>query len=178
MAGLVGSAYEAAVVTADSDWSISPAGANSYTDVTDPLTFCVSGQGQSGCGLFGLVSFSDVDETDADITFEFSGSVSATPGDTFTVDLGDIVTPDGLLIASIDPSSSSSLTDGTFQLSSFNGSDAIFTGTAGSDGSLIAGDGRAVVFDDAVAPTPEPASILLSGCGLVALALSRRRMRA
>jgi hypothetical protein len=172
MAGLVGSAYDGTLATPDSGVSISPAGTNAYTDVTDPLSFCVSGTGAEGCGLSGLVSLSDVDADEADITFEFSGSVSAPAGDTFTVDLGDFVSPTGTVIASLDPTTNS-LADGTFQLTSFNGSDAIFTGTVGTDGSLSAGAGQAVVFHDSV--VPEPASIFLSGCGLMALALGARR---
>jgi hypothetical protein len=174
MAGLVGSAYDGTLATPDTDWSVSPAGTNAYSDVTDPLSFCVSGTGATSCGLSGLVSFSDVDADESDITFEFSGSVSAAAGDTFTVDLGDFVSPGGTVIASLDPTSNS-LTDGTFQLESFNGSDAIFTGTVGADGSLRAGAGQAVVFHDAV--VPEPASIFLSGCGLLSVALGARRRR-
>jgi hypothetical protein len=172
MAGLVGSAYDGTLATPDTDWSVSPTGTNAYTDVTEPLSFCASGTGTAGCGLSGEVSFSDVDADESDITFEFSGSVSAAAGDTFTVDLGDFVSPTGTVIASLDPTANS-LTDGAFQLTSFNGSDAIFTGTVGADGSLSAGAGQAIVFHDAL--VPEPASILLSGFGLAALALAARR---
>jgi hypothetical protein len=176
-AGLVGSSYDGTVATTESDWSVSPGGVNAYTDVSNPFHFCVSGPGESGCGLSGMVSFSDVDDTDADITFEFSGIVAAAAGDTFTVDLGNFVTPDGSTVTGLDPSSSSSLASGTFQLSSFNGSDAIFTGTVGADGSINAGGGQSVVFGDGFQPAPEPASILLSVCGLAALALAGRRRR-
>lgn len=173
-AGLIGSEYEGTVTTSAADLLVTPAGANSYTDLSDPLTFCVSGQSQSGCGLSGSVFFSDVDSTEADITFEFSGSASATAGDTFTVDLGDFLTPDGSQVVGIDPTTDS-LIDGTFQLASFNGSDAVFTGTVGGDGSISAGQATALVFDDGFRPAPEPDSVLLVGFGTAGLLLAMRR---
>lgn len=176
IASLIGSTYDGTLATSDSDLSVSPAATNSYTDLTNPLTFCVGGLGESTCGLSGAVSFTDVDATDANITFELAGSVSAVAGDTFTVDLGNFATPDGSSISGIDQSSVS-LTDGTFQLTSFNGIDAIFTGTVGPDGFFTAGAGQDVVFKDALNPAPEPASILLSVCGLAAVAVAARRRR-
>lgn len=175
-ASLIGSSYVGTVSTSASDLSVSPAGANSYTDLTNPLTFCVNSQSESGCALSGSFFFTDVDATHADLTFDFSGSVSAAAGDTFTIDLGDVVALDGTQIGGIDQTASS-LADGTFQLTSFDGADALFTGAIGSDGSLSAGAGQAIVFGDILA-TPEPASVLLSAGGLPALILLTRRLRA
>ncbi len=180
MASLIGSTYAGTVATSASDLSVTAAGDNSYTDLTNPFAFCVTGQGQSGCGLSGIVTFSNVGATESDITFQFSGSVTANSGDTFTVNLGDFVTLDGSVVSGVDPASPSSLGSGSFQLTSFDGADAIFTGTVGADGSLAAVNGQAIVFDDALInpTTPEPASALLAGCGLAALAVASFRKRA
>jgi hypothetical protein len=81
------------------------------------------------------------------------------PG-TFSIDLGNFVLPDGDTITNVTYASGN-LVSGNFSSVSWNGTDAVFTGSTASDYSAIGG--RNVVFNVTEAPStvPEPSFIWL-----------------
>ncbi len=169
-AGLVGSTYDGTL--ASSSLVVSQAGTNPYTDGTaNALSFCVNAQGGAGCGLQGVVSFTNPDANESDIVFTFSGNADGGAGDTFTVDLSNFITLDGSAIASVDQT----LSGGSFLLTGFADGDASFTGTLGADGTVGA---QSVTFGDALVFSPEPGSIALAFGGLAGVILAARRRRA
>ncbi|MBZ5575502.1 MAG: hypothetical protein LAP40_02950 [Acidobacteriia bacterium] len=159
MADLVGSTYtEATSVTG-------------LTQITGSNGFCVGPPTAcaSGSGLSGTFAFQDITPTLSTITFTFFGSTFLTSG-SFDIDLGNFVTPDGDTIAGVTHASGN-LVMGNFSNVSWNGTDAIFTGTPTFIYDAIGGS--KVVFDVAMNPAvPEPSSAPVVGVGLVGLALA------
>jgi len=163
-ATLVGSTYNfTSSVTGTT--TISPLGGP--TTHTDPANqpFCV-GPNADNCatsGLFGSYSFSNQTPTTDRITFSFVGSTNAANG-SFVIDLGNFHTVDGEVIKTVSYVSGNLLT-GNFTSVSFNGTDAIFTGTPNGIYNAVGGSGP-IVFDVTTA-VPEPASLALLGSALL-----------
>ena len=164
-----GNATGSTQISATSASLIAPAGSNFCVG---PPTSCTGG------GMFASFSFSNVSPTEDQITFNFTGSSDGFLTGNFTIDLNDFVSADGSTITGITHDSGN-LSRGDFSNVSWNGTDAIFTGTpAAGVGQYNAVGGAKVVFDIAeTAATPEPASLLLSGRGLAALAIAGVRRK-
>lgn len=149
-----------------------------YTDPANP-GFCVGPPTAcaSGAGLSGAFTFAKVSPTSDTITFTFFGGTSGSVG-TFAIDLGNFKTTDGESITDVTYASGN-LTIGSFTSVTWNGTDAVFTGSGNPNYGALGG--QSVVFDVATsgASVPEPASLTLFGTALLAFgafaALRRRR---
>ena len=123
-------------------------------------------------GLFGSFAFSDLTSTTGRITFRFFGSTFSAPG-SFAIDLGSFATTDGDKITNI-VYDSGNLATGSFSAVSFNGANAVFTGSTASSYNAIGG--RSVLFDVTMAAVPEPATCLaVAFAGLAVTGYVRRR---
>jgi len=148
---------------------------------TDPANpgFCVGSSFigpdcAAGSGVSGSFSFAKVSPTLDTITYTFFGStIGAGPG-TFDVDLGDFTTLDGEKVVAVTCASGNFIGGGgDFSNVTFNGTDAVFTGSTVSDFNALGGTN--VVFDVTTA-VPEPAPLFLIGLGLVSTGLARRHI--
>jgi len=159
MADIMGSTYHFSTSTTGST-AITTSGAGTYTAPSNagfcvgPPTSCGSGSGMSGSYLF-----TDVNPTLSTITFSFSGSTFSNVNGSFSIDLGNFVLPDGDSISNVTYASGN-LAGGSFTGVTWNGTDAVFTGTAGSGYNALGG--KNVVFNvTEAAHVPEPSSVLL-----------------
>jgi hypothetical protein len=178
MADIVGSTYNFSASSTGTT-TITSSGAGSYTDPTG-AGFCV-GPNSDNCtssGMFGFYLFSQVSSTEDRIDFVFSGGTDNADG-TFSIDLGNFVTLDGETITGVTYDSGNLAFDGDFSKVTWDGTDAIFTGTAGTSGYDAFGRSQ-VFFDVAVTPaasTPEPSSVLLFGTLITGLIIGLKKTR-
>jgi hypothetical protein len=166
MANIGGSTYNFTTSVTGST-QISPLGGpTSHTDPANP-GFCVGPPlaCNTGSGVSGSFTFNDVTATMSTITFSFFGSTNAAPG-TFKIDLGNFVLPDGDHITNVTYASGNFNT-GDFSSVSWNGTDAIFTGSTATNYDAI--NGVHVVFN-VTEVTPEPRFYGVLLVGLLALA--------
>jgi hypothetical protein len=150
--------------------------AGTYTDPANP-GFCV---GPSlGCaigfGLSGSFAFTDLTPTSSTITFTFFGSTAGAAPGTFVIDLGNFVTTDGDKITNVTYASGN-LAGGDFNQVSWNGTDAVFTGS-NPDFTALGGD--TVVFDvtETAAAVPEASTWAMMLIGFASLGFAAYRAK-
>jgi hypothetical protein len=173
MAHLQGATYDFTLSSTGSVDILSQSPNGTYTDPSNP-TFCIGPGG--GCNVssgmdMAALTFHDVSPGSATITFAFFGSTDDSTG-TFAVDLGGWSLLGGEHITGVTYASGN-LNTGDFTSVSFNGHDAIFTGTSTGLGfNAIGGD--SVVFNVSTA-VPEASTWAMMLLGLASLGFAGHR---
>jgi hypothetical protein len=161
-ATIVGSTYDF-TTSVTGNTQISPLGGPTlHTDPANP-GFCVGPPVAcgAGSGVSGAFSFATVSPTLDHITFSFFGSTAGAGPGSFTIDLGHFVTTNGEVVTGVSLASGS--LGGASITESFNGTDALFTYSTGSNYNAIGGN--FVTFNVNTTGVPGP----IAGAGLPGL---------
>jgi hypothetical protein len=138
-ATIVGSTYDfTSSVTGNTQ--ISPLGGPTlHTDPANP-GFCVGPPVacSAGSGVSGAFTFATVSPTLDHINFSFFGSTAGAGPGSFTIDLGHFATTNGEVVTGVSLASGS--LGGASITESFNGTDALFTFSTGSNYNAIGGN--------------------------------------
>ena len=169
MADIGGSTYDFSVSTTGN--TAIGATNGTYTDPANP-GFCVGPPVAcgTGAGVSGSFAFADSTPTTSTITFTFFGSTSGAGPGTFAIDLGNFTGSDTITNVTY---ASGNLSGADFSNVTWNGTNAIFTGSAATNYNAVGG--VSVVFN--VTTVPEPSSISLIGTILGGLLVSLRKRR-
>ena len=171
-ATIIGATYDFTTSTTGAI-QISPfGGPTTHTDPANP-GFCVGPPVlcASGSGVSGSFAFSNAGPNLDRITFTFFGSTIPVSG-TFAIQLGNFSTVDGEVITGVTYNAGN-FADGNFTSVTFDGVNAVFTGSTASGFDAIGG--TTVTFNVATREAPEPATLLLFGLGTLGAAAYRRR---
>jgi hypothetical protein len=174
-ATLVGSTYDYSSSTTGN--TVLTGSANgTYTDPSNPGV-CVGPPNFCGdsAGLSGSMAFATISPTLNTITFTFYGSTAGAGPGSFTLDLGNFVTTDGSSITGV--SYASGFLGGATNAFNWDGTNAAFTFSTGSDYNAVGGNTIVYNLAMASATVPEPDSLLMlmGGIGLLGLGLIARR---
>jgi hypothetical protein len=167
-ATIVDSTYDSGTTTTGN--TLISAIGGTHTDPANPKfcvgSFTVEPDCANNHGVSGSFTFAQVTPTLDTITFTYFGSTSDAGPGSFDIALGNFLTTDGEVIASITYASGT--LDGATASVTWDGTEAHFTETTGSDYNAI--NGRSVVLDVETRSVPGPivgAGLpgLVAGCG-------------
>jgi hypothetical protein len=154
-ASIVGSTYDF-TASESGNTVITPLGGPAlHTDPANP-GLCVGSTSTapdcaSGPGLSGSFALGKVSPTVDTITFTFFGSTFLAGPGTFDVHLGHFTTLDGEVVKAVSHVSGE-LAEGDFSNVTFNGTDAVFTGSTSIDYNALGG--TSVVFGVVISTVP------------------------